>query len=96
MMEQITQRIEILVAVVGGCSSRCQGRCELFLGEILVSGVVMTVTVVGIEESDVGGGDQGTVCVTMLVTVLMVVTTGDVILVKGVFRESPSTLLNTT
>lgn len=95
MMEQITQRIEIFVAVAGGCSSRLQGRRELFLDEGLVSGVAVTVTVMGVEESVFGGGDQGTVCVTMLVTVL-VVTTGDVILVKGVFRGSPSTLLNTT
>lgn len=96
MMEQITQRIEIFVAATGGCSPRFQGRHELFLGESLVSRVAVTPAVVGVGELGVGGGDQGTVCVTMLVTVLVVVTTGDVILVKGVFRGSPSTLLNTT
>lgn len=89
MMEQITQRIETFVTVAGGCSSKFQGRCELFFGE---GSMAMVVTAIDIEETGVSGRGQGTVCITVLVTVLMVVVTGDVSFAKVVFRGCPSPL----
>lgn len=71
--------MEIFFTIAGGCSSRFQGRREPFLEEAVISSVVaMAVTLMGqedVEEPGVGCGDQGRVCVTMLVIVLMVVTT---------------------
>lgn len=78
MIEPITQRIEIFFTIAGGCCSRFQGRRKPFLDETFMSSVVaVAVAVMGhedVEESGVDCGDQGRVCVTMLVIVLMVIT----------------------
>lgn len=71
MMEPSTQRIDNFVIAAGGWSSRILERRELRLDEVLAPGIAAVfVTVMNRGEPD-SGGDQGTVSVTMLVTVLV-------------------------
>lgn len=80
MIEPIAQRIETFLTTAGGCAFKFQGRRGLFLDDGFKSGIVVTVMDQGVEESDVSCEAQGTVCVTVLVIVLMVVTTVGVVL----------------
>lgn len=75
MIEPITHRIETFLTTAGGCAFRFQGRRGLFLDDGFKSGVVVAVMDQGgVEESNISCEAQGTVCITMLVIVLVVVT----------------------